>query len=150
MLRLSANDYRHFWHQLMRKAFTSHAVALTQALGLPKRHQLTRYLILVSAFLISAAMHMLAAPGLERCSVYPQIRYYGSIVGAIVLEDIAVRTTRWIQRPSRDEKPKLATAYPNRRPALFWRVLGHVWVGSFHIWAGSKVIYGLWSSCSNR
>lgn len=161
--RRYTNLHRHFWHHCMRKAFTSHAVALcTRVLRLPKHSQLTRYLILIITFMISAIMHMFAAPELERCSIYPQFRYYGSIIAAITLEDVVIKGNRrfWRSRTSSDlskqnGKPKgAATAYPLRqqqdeeKPALFWRLIGYIWVFGFHIWAGSKLIYGLWSHCS--
>ena len=43
-------------------------------------------------------MHIFASPGYVLCSVWPQIRYFGSIVLAIMLED-AVSGVKWLRTP---------------------------------------------------
>ena len=86
---------RLFWHQLMRKAFTSHAVFLaTRVLHLPPRTKTTRYFILFFSFLIVAVMHIFTNPTPSLCTAWPQIRYYASTALAIMIEDTVIALGR--------------------------------------------------------
>lgn len=77
----------------MRKAFTVHAlIILNNVLGLPRSNRFSRSLIIIATFMISAALHIVAAPDVPlRCSVWPQIRYYLSVAAAIFTEDAIMR-----------------------------------------------------------
>ena len=171
-----------FWHHLMRKAFTSHAIFIvTRILRFPKTGQVTRYLIIFFTFLISALLHILASPGIEKCCAWPQLRYYLSTIGAIFLEDAAITVykrfitargessssavthskTRGLDAPktpivaNNDQAPEanmsrvLRRQNPtnNNEPSYLWRLVGYTWVISFHVWAGSKLVYGVYVSC---
>ncbi|KAL9120416.1 MAG: hypothetical protein Q9187_003026 [Circinaria calcarea] len=85
--------YGNFWHSLMRKAFTVHAfVILNNVLGLPRSSRFSRPLIIIATFMISALLHIAAAPDVPlRCSVMPQMRYYLSVATAIFAEDQIIR-----------------------------------------------------------
>lgn len=59
----------------------------------------SRYLVLAFTFLMSAGMHVFVAPNVPlRCSAWPQLRYYFSIAGAIIIEDMATLAYRRIFR----------------------------------------------------
>lgn len=77
----------------MRKAFTVHALLfLNNVLGLPRRNRFSRSLTIIATFMISAALHIVAAPDVPlRCAVWPQMRYYLSVAGAIFAEDVIMR-----------------------------------------------------------
>lgn len=136
----------------MRKAFTSHAVAVCKGVGLPLGHPVTRAVIMVLVFGMSAVMHMLCMPGFERCSMWPQVRYYLSIIAAILVEDMVIGAYKGVKRLYRRgqkaRKPRSVAAYEHQQPLLALRVIGYVWVLAFHTWAGSVLIFGLWSHCS--
>ena len=163
----------------MRKAFTSHAVFIvTRILRLPKNGQVTRYLIIVFTFLISALLHILASPGIERCCAWPQLRYYLSTIAAIFIEDAVItvykrftKSRALTSRVTTDSKPQGLDApktpivansrvpaantsralkrqsTTNNEPSYLWRLVGYTWVISFHVWAGSKLMYGVYVSC---
>ena len=77
----------------MRKAFTVHAlVILNNVLGLPRSNKFSRSLVIITTFMISALLHIAAAPDVPlRCSIMPQMRYYLSVAGAIFAEDQTIR-----------------------------------------------------------
>ena len=163
----------------MRKAFTSHAVFIvTRILRLPRNGQITRYLVIFFTFLISALLHILAGPGIERCSAWPQLRYYLSTIGAIFLEDAAITVYKrfmtaralgsLIITDSRSRGTDSATtsivsnsgipeantsralkrqSSTDNEPSYLWKLVGYTWVMSFHVWTGSKLVYGVYVSC---
>ena len=48
---------------------------------------------------MSAGMHIFVAPNIPlRCSAWPQLRYYFSIAGAIILEDVTIHLYRQLTR----------------------------------------------------
>ena len=85
--------FRTFWHSLMRKAFTVHGlVILNNVFGLPRSNRFSRSLNIIATFMISAALHIVAAPDVPlRCSVWPQTRYYLSVAAAIFAEDVMIK-----------------------------------------------------------
>ena len=148
MLRL----YRVFWHQLMRKAFTSHATVLVRrVVNISTRNNLSRHLVLLFSFLIVALMHVFASPTPSLCLAWPQLRYYGSNVMAIVAEDTIIRLCSRVEVSTGKTRVRSVTkgkfgditrkeervniALPN------WRWLGYLWVMAFDIWATSKLVY---------
>lgn len=142
----------------MRKAFTSHAIfTVTKILGLPRHGSVTRYLILMTTFLISALLHILANPGYEQCSIYLQLRFYSSIIGAVLVEDSAISVYQAmvasaVKEPSANgDKVSLRSSRDPRRltkqsevVSLHWKVVGYIWVFVVHVWATSKLMYGLY------
>ncbi|MCJ1388664.1 hypothetical protein MMC18_001513 [Xylographa bjoerkii] len=164
--------YSVFWHHLMRKAFTSHAILLVNGLlRLPRKSQVTRYLIIVATFMMSALLHILANPGAEQCSAYPQARYYLSVICAIALEDLVISTYQSWTGSSAEPPPQTATyvkevsdsekspGIPNGKkvftaqntfnsgaaPGKLWKLVGFAWVLLFEGWATSKLMYGLYA-----
>ncbi|MCJ1393532.1 hypothetical protein MMC18_006407 [Xylographa bjoerkii] len=130
--------YALFWHHLMRKAFTSHAVFIVnRVLHLPRNNAASRYLIIILTFLISAGLHVAAGIAPFRCAVYAQTRYYFSIAAAIILEDAVI----WLYR-SKSSDSVLQVDDPRR---TLWRLLGYSWVAFFHVWSISKFIFGSFS-----
>ena len=156
----------------MRKAFTSHAALLVNGvLRLPRKSQVTRYLIIFTTFMLSALLHTLANPGYEQCSAYPQVRYYLSIVCAIALEDVVISTYQSWTRSSAEPPSQRAAhgkevsdserspgmpngkkifsaqnAFPNgAAPGFWWKLVGFSWVMCFEGWATSKLMYGLYA-----
>ncbi|MCJ1418677.1 hypothetical protein MMC32_005026 [Xylographa parallela] len=130
--------YAYFWHHLMRKAFTSHAVFIVnRVLHLPRNNPASRYLIIVLTFLISAGLHVAAGIAPVRCAIYAQTRYYFSIAAVIMLEDAVL----WLYR-SRSADSVLRADDPRR---TLWHLLGYSWVAFFHVWSISKFIFGSFS-----
>ena len=156
----------------MRKAFTSHAVLLVnRVLRLPRKSQVTRYLIIITTFMLSALLHILANPGYEQCTAYPQVRFYLSIICAIVLEDFVIATYQSWTDSSAEPPPQAAVhgkefsdserspripngkkiftaqnAFPNGAgPSFLWKVVGFAWVLCFQGWATSKLMYGIYT-----
>ena len=159
------SPFRLFWHQLMRKAFTSHASYVVQhALRISRGNKLSRPLILAFSFLVVAAMHIVADPHPSMCLAWLQLRYYANIVLAIAGEEVAVKLWTHIIPPSRPQKTALrlrranghreakkqsrdngsnvaannerhSTDLPKRR----W--LGYLWVIAFNTWSASKLVY---------
>ncbi|MCJ1433292.1 hypothetical protein MMC27_002651 [Xylographa pallens] len=130
--------YAHFWHHLMRKAFTSHAVFIVnKILHLPRNHQASRYLIIVLTFLISAGLHVAAGIAPVRCAIYAQTRYYFSIAAVIMLEDAVI----WLYKAKSGDSV-LPADDPRR---TLWHLLGYSWVASFHVWSISKFIFSSFS-----
>ena len=148
----------------MRKAFTSHATLIvTRVLGLPRQGSISRFLIIYMTFMISCVMHIVANPGNEICSSYPQFRYYSSLVGAMFLEDGVIRLYRSVTQ--RSQTPKLlnidsegkeaaksnskssTSKQTHKEPDMIWKLVGYTWVLSFHVWALSKLAYGTFNRC---
>ena len=56
-------------------------------------------MVLAGSFLMSAWMHVFVAPNIPlRCQVWPQLRFYLSIAGAIILEDLVTFAYRRLTR----------------------------------------------------
>ena len=96
---------RHFWHHLMRKAFTAHAsLIVNDIFRLPRKGPVTRYSIISITFLFSAVLHILASPGIEWCSSYFQFRYYITIISIILCEDMVISSVQsWVYPSTRDQ-----------------------------------------------
>lgn len=92
----NANLVRIFWHQLMRRAFTSHAVFfVTRILRLPRNSKISRYVTVIVTFMISALLHIAANPGIPlTCQAWPQIRFFMTVGLAIMLEDPVIKLYR--------------------------------------------------------
>ena len=150
----------------MRKAFTAHARFLAARLGFRHRGAATRYVIILLTFGCSAALHVASAPVSLRCGIAPQLRFYASVVAAIVGEDLFLKAVRAIVASKdsstaigskQDQKsvpitPRTCEKQPVRSagaegedegelPALWIRMIGYAWVALFFLWSGSKLIY---------
>ena len=83
----------------MRKAFTSHAVFIVNVvLRMPRKSQLSRYLITVITFTLLAIMHLLTCPGMEICMIPAQLAIHVGTAVAIILEDGAIGSYRIVKR----------------------------------------------------
>ena len=83
----------------MRKSFISHATFFTyDVLGLPRRSQVSRYVITFLTFMLLTLMHVLTCPGIELCVIPAQLAINMGAAGAIVFEDFIIslfsKTTR--------------------------------------------------------
>ena len=149
----------------MRKAFTVHARTLAARLGFRQRSSATRYAIIILTFACSAVLHIASAPVPLRCGIFPQFRFYATVIAAIVAEDFALRAVGALlaqkssvdrtAREKKDLKPAIVTprtcerqpirsaedAAEDETPSLWLRLVGHAWVACFFLWAGSKLIY---------
>ncbi|KAF4554700.1 Acetyltransferase TRI7-like protein [Elsinoe fawcettii] len=154
--------WSHFWHYLMRKSFTLPAATICKKVGLPEKSNLTRFVIVVLAFYFSAVMHILSASPYERCISGPELRYYTSAVVVITVEEILIAMGKKVKRMIKPRKTRTSITdtkstepYPVRRvekeaPHIMLRVLGFIWVLSFHVWMTSNLIYGSWKKCIHR
>ena len=125
---------RYFWHHLMRKAFTSHAVFfVNNVLRLPRNSQISRYLIIMLTFMISAGLHIVSGIAPVRCAFYAQTRYYFSIAATIMLEDAVI----WVYKSA----VKDAATKPDDPRTMLWHLIGYSWVAFFHTWSISKFIF---------
>ena len=125
---------RFFWHHLMRKAFTSHAVfVVSRVLRLPRQSQVSRYLVIVVTFLISAVLHVASSGNYSfRCSVLPQVRFYMSIVAVIIVEDVVIKTYKLARSKGVGKEVESSG---------LWYFAGYVWTACFMVWATSKLLY---------
>lgn len=121
----------------MRKAFTSHAVFIVNgAFRLPRRGQISRYLIIIVTFLISAALHIASGIAPVRCNFYPQLRYYTSIAGTLMLEDAVM----WVYK-----KPLVPVPRPDDPRTMLLRLVGHSWIAFSNVWSISEFIFRSYS-----
>ena len=92
--------YRRFWHLLIRKSFTSHSIFIVNnVFRVTPFTPLSRYLITFGAFFMSAGMHIFVAPDVAlKCALWPQFRYYFTIAGAIILEDVVSTSLKSLTR----------------------------------------------------
>ena len=90
----------------MRKAFTAHAsIIVNDIFRLPRKGPATRYSIIFLTFLFSAVLHILASPVIDWCSSYFQFRYYITIIGVIVCEDLVITNVRsWVYPSTKDQR----------------------------------------------
>jgi hypothetical protein len=114
--------YSHFWHKAMRKAFTIHAVFVTEkGLGLRKHTVPGRSVIVLLSFFFSGIMHSVTGWHSGPCSDhFAPVRSF-LLFGVFILLEQAVMSAylevhRRLQIPWNG--PELA----------FWRLFGHCWV----------------------
>ena len=68
-------------------------------------------MVLTFSFLISAAMHVFVSPDVPlSCCVWPQLRFYMSVAGAIVFEDIVIVAYKSTERKLRAPRMKQLSA----------------------------------------
>ena len=148
--------YRLFWHHLMRKAFTAHAIfVVTRIFHLPRKGRISRSLIMVLTFMFSALLHTLASPGIELCGLYFQVRYYLLIVFAVLCEDLVISIFRsWTlterapkQMVSKGKDGSNAISASTKAPTypdanILWNLVGFSWVITFQTLALSEMGFG--------
>lgn len=132
-----------FWHQHLRKYFTSIAdLIVYKALRLPKGKLFTRYLHLSLVFLVSGLLHTY----IEFTEGLParqsgQIQFFATQVVGIMLEDIvqavyrAMRGVKW-----------------GTPPTPVTRAVGYVWLAVFLWWSTPVGFYPMQriSRCDNN
>ena len=75
----------------MRRSFTSHATFFTfEVFGLPRRSQLSRYVITLLTFMLLTLMHVFTCPGMELCVTPAQLAIHVGAAGAIIFEDVMI------------------------------------------------------------
>lgn len=117
----------------MRKAFTGHAAFLVHdIIAMPRGAAVSRYVIILTAFLISGAMHAIIPPVSLSCHGVWQVAYYCCVGATIALENVVQQIYRHYQTPL-DGKGVERNAY--------WRTAGYMWVTFFHLWTTSKFAY---------
>jgi hypothetical protein len=117
--------YSHFWHKAMRKAFTIHAVFVTEkGLGLRKHTVPGRSVIVLLSFLFSGIMHSITGWQSSPCSEhFAPVRSF-MLFGIFILLEQAVQSAYLeAHRRSRIPWTKVELA--------FWRFFGHCWVVFF-------------------
>jgi len=124
------------------------------------RSQVSRYMVVIFAFLISALLHILSVPGMEDCRALPQVRFYLRIIGVIFLEDLVI----WAYKSATRQPPKPASPIKENGEktrgsekgvkvsepeedsiSLLWRLVGYSWVVFFMSWAASLLTYEVYS-----
>lgn len=124
----------------MRKGFTGNASFLVcDVIGLPRGASVSRYAILLIAFLISGAIHAIIPPVSVisfSCEGPRILAYYCSAGGAIVLENFLQRIYRHYQKRL-GGKGGTGGVGKNR----YWLITGYFWVAIFHLWATHRFLY---------
>jgi hypothetical protein len=117
--------YSHFWHKAMRKAFTIHAVVVTEkGFGLPKRTVPGRSVILLLSFFFSGIMHSVTGWGSGPCSDrFAPLRSFMQFGIFILLE-------QGVQSAYLEAHRRLRIPWTNLE-LVFWRFFGHCWVAFF-------------------
>ena len=117
--------YSHFWHKAMRKAFTIHAVVVTEkCLGLRKHTVAGRSIIVLLSFLFSGIMHSITGWQTRPCSDnFAPVRIY-ELFGIFILLEQAVLSAYFMVHER--------TGIPwTKAEMVFWRLVGYVWVAFF-------------------
>lgn len=117
--------YSHFWHKAMRKAFTVHAVVVTEkGFGL-RRHTIPgRSVILLLSFLFSGIMHSVTGWESGPCSDhFAPVRSFMQFGIFILLEQA-------VQSAYLEAHWRLRVPWTDLE-LFFWRLFGHCWVAFF-------------------
>jgi hypothetical protein len=117
--------YSHFWHKAMRKAFTIHAVVVTEkGLGLRKHTIPGRSVILLLSFFFSGIMHSVTGWDSGPCSDhFAPVRSFVEFGIFILLEQAVMSAYMEAHRRLRIPWTDLEL--------VFWRLFGHCWVVFF-------------------
>lgn len=126
--------FSHFWHHLMRPAFTANASWLIQTvLRVPQDSPCTRPAILFLAFLASGLMHTVAGQAPAPCAHLGPLYYNIAFAVAIVGEDLLQREyLRYVKR---------IALVRSDRVKMLERCAGYAWVVLWHLEAIPRVIY---------
>ncbi|MCJ1331021.1 hypothetical protein MMC10_007708 [Thelotrema lepadinum] len=150
--------YSKFWHQLMRKPFTSMASLLVKNTVPSASKRMSASLIVLATFAISAIFHILSSDQYSLCSAYAETRYYMSTAAAILLEETVIHfvwpyvnkaTGKSAGGNASSEKRSVDSAKEGgtqivqsaQRPPWKFRLIGYMWVICFDIWATSKLAF---------
>jgi hypothetical protein len=125
--------YSHFWQRFHRIAFVAHASFFTHdLLRVLRGSRLSRSLVTLSVFVMSAGMHALCIK-LEggKCEIGPVMHWFCLASGGIVLEDWVMSAwERWMWKGR------------GKASMNIWRyVLGYMWVWGFFAWSLPKMIF---------
>jgi hypothetical protein len=117
--------YSHFWHKAMRKAFTIHAVVVTEkCFGLRKYTVAGRSVIVLLSFLFSGIMHSITGWTSNPCGDnFGPVRTF-MLFGVFILIEQAVLSGYCAAHE------KLGVPWTGVE-RVFWRALGYVWVAFF-------------------
>lgn len=113
--------YSHFWHKMMRKAFTLHAVILVErAFGLRKGKAAGRSVIVLVSFFISGMMHTITGWTPGPCQSIRPLWGYVQVGLVIIVEEAAQRIYKKLRRMSGIRRTKAEVTW--------WRLFGYCWV----------------------
>lgn len=117
--------YSRFWHKAMRKAFTIHAVVVTERLFNLRKHTVAgRSIIVLLSFLFSGVMHSVTGWQTSPCvNNFAPVRSF-MLFGVFILLEHAVQIAYFVAH----EKVGIPWTKPER---VFWRLLGYLWVAFF-------------------
>jgi len=117
--------YSHFWHKAMRKAFTIHAVVITEkAFGLRKHTIPGRSVIVLLSFLFSGIMHSVTGWQSGPCSDHFAPIWSFTQFGLFILLEQAVQSAYL------EAHQRLRISW-TKLELVFWRLFGHCWVVFF-------------------
>jgi hypothetical protein len=117
--------YSHFWHKAMRKAFTIHAVVVTEkGLGLRKHTIPGRSVIVLLSFLFSGIMHSVTSWRSGPCSDH------FAPVRSFMLFGIFILLEQAVQSGYLEVHRRLRIPWTHLE-VVFWRLFGHCWVVFF-------------------
>lgn len=117
--------YSHFWHKAMRKAFTIHAVMVTErCFGLRKHTIAGRSIIVLLSFLFSGIMHSITGWQTSPCSNnLGPVRTF-MLFGIFILLEQAVLSAYLVAHE------RLGIPW-TKAEMVFWRMFGYCWVAFF-------------------
>ena len=117
--------YSHFWHKAMRKAFTIHAVAVTErCFGLRKHTVAGRLIIVLLSFFFSGIMHTITGWSSGPCSDnFRPVRTFELFGISILLEQAVISTYLVVHE-------KVGIPWTKTEMVL-WRLVGYFWVAFF-------------------
>ena len=129
--------YSHFWHKAMRKAFTIHAVVLTEKCFRLRKHTVAgRSIIVLLSFLFSGIMHSITGWQTRPCSDnLGPVRVY-ELFGIFILLEQAVLSAYLIVHD------KIGIPW-TKAEMVFWRIVGYFWVAFFVMEISMSSSYGL-------
>jgi hypothetical protein len=117
--------YSHFWHKAMRKAFTIHAVVVTErCFGLRKHTVAGRSIIVLLSFLFSGVMHTITGWQTRPCSDHSAPARLYLLFGVFILLEQAVLSAYLMVHE------KIGIPW-TKAEMVFWRVFGCFWVAFF-------------------
>jgi hypothetical protein len=117
--------YSHFWHKAMRKAFTIHAVVVTEKCFSLRKYTIAgRSIIVLLSFLFSGIMHSITGWQTRPCSDhFAPVRMYMLFGISILLEQAVVSTYLMVH-------DRIGIPW-TKAEMVFWRIFGYFWVSSF-------------------
>ena len=117
--------YSHFWHKAMRKAFTIHAVVVTEKISGLRKHTIAgRSIIVLLSFFFSGVMHTVTGWQTGPCANhFAPLRAF-MLFGVFILLEQAVISAYFVVHE------KIGIPW-TKAEIVFWRAFGYFWVVFF-------------------